>query len=214
MTTNIHLETMKIRELSDEYKRRGYKVQLEPKLVGLRWRPDLVAKKGKETIIVEVVSKRSLSHDKLAEFARYAENRENARFDLVVTNPKLKRAEQRKEVVQDKVVAKMRRRMLQDARLLDKTGNYQAAFILIYSVMEGLIRETLARRGTMEPAMTLKTREVANILLKDGFISKSNWNLITKMTSIRNRLVHGKFHIKRDTLIHFMEFVSNLQQYV
>ena len=85
----------RISKLARDYKNLGYQVFAE--LTGYKSpdvisgvKPDLVAKKGDETIIIEVKTRDTTksNKDKIEQLARYADSRPGTRFDFVMTNPR------------------------------------------------------------------------------------------------------------------------------
>lgn len=94
-TTDRDRELARITKLARDYRARGYKVFAElagyespDNISGVK--PDLVAKKGDETIIIEVKTRDTTksSKDKMEKLARYADGIPGARFDFVMTNPR------------------------------------------------------------------------------------------------------------------------------
>lgn len=90
-------ERRRIARLAQDYKAQGYQVYTElagseapESIVGVR--PDLVAKKGDETIIIEVKTRETteVGREKIEKLARYAESVPGTRFDIVMTNPRPK----------------------------------------------------------------------------------------------------------------------------
>ena len=88
------VERKMIRDVARRYRQKGFKVQAiygeysKPKFIaGIQ--PDVIAVKGKDTIIIEVKSKASLpkSAKALNQLAKFAKTQPNMRFDLVVANP-------------------------------------------------------------------------------------------------------------------------------
>jgi Holliday junction resolvase len=88
------VERKMIRDVARRYKKRGFSVRAahgqfhRPRqIAGIE--PDVIAVKGKNTIIIEVKSKGSLgkSTRALNQLARYAKRKRNVRFDLFVANP-------------------------------------------------------------------------------------------------------------------------------
>jgi REase_AHJR-like len=84
------LERQRVRALVEEYRSKGYEViempspeQLPDFLTG--YRPDLLIRKGDETIVVEVKSRASLGKDpQIRELARLLSSKPNWNFELVV----------------------------------------------------------------------------------------------------------------------------------
>ncbi len=88
-------EQIRIYKLAREYKNRGYQVFAELEgyespdtISGIK--PDLVAKKGDETVIIEVKTRDTTksSRNRIEQLARYAEDIPGTRFDFVMTNPR------------------------------------------------------------------------------------------------------------------------------
>ena len=88
-------QTARISKLARDYKNDGYQVFAEltgydsPDVIsGVR--PDLVAKKGDETIIIEVKTRDTArsNKNKIEQLAHYADNNPGIRFDFVMTNPR------------------------------------------------------------------------------------------------------------------------------
>ena len=91
-------ERRKIVELASDYKAKGFEVSANvhgfesPRTIkGIK--PDLVAIKGDEIIIVEVKTSASAKRSKetIEQLARYAKESPGTRFDLVITNPRTRR---------------------------------------------------------------------------------------------------------------------------
>ena len=76
-----------VKAAADYYLKQGYKVEADiknfdqPKSINRR-RPDVVAKKGRKTIIVEVETKDSIDADKAQQkvFKNYADSHKNVKF--------------------------------------------------------------------------------------------------------------------------------------
>jgi len=91
-------EHRKVLQLAREYTRKGYEVSCEVPLGKNKLRADLVARKGNETIVIEVKTSDSLRAEKgeISQLAKYvATSIPGARFDLVLTNPRDKVATKR-----------------------------------------------------------------------------------------------------------------------
>jgi hypothetical protein len=105
MLDKASFERRKLLELIREYSKLGYEVYAEykgyprPYKIG-EFVPDLILKKGNQMIIVEIATKQDLRDlsKKTEQFARYAEEHDSARFDLVLTNPKHRLSQKEKEI--------------------------------------------------------------------------------------------------------------------
>ena len=89
-------ERTRLLELANEYRSKGYEVFIEP---GIEARPqflgdyrlDLVAISPQDKVVVEVKSRDSLERSAyLEEIAREIEKHPSWRFDLVLTNPRVR----------------------------------------------------------------------------------------------------------------------------
>lgn len=76
METPTIAEQQRARAVAEDYRRRGYDVVEEPSLESLPdflagYQPDLIARRGKETVVVEVKSRKSLADEpQVRELAR------------------------------------------------------------------------------------------------------------------------------------------------
>jgi hypothetical protein len=93
-TPTVNLEREKVLQLAAEYRKEGYEVFFHPSSDDLPdflkgYRPDLVLKRGNESVIVEVRSRFSLnspSTQYLRYLAQVVEEHSDWRFELVMTN--------------------------------------------------------------------------------------------------------------------------------
>lgn len=87
----------KVRQLASQLKKKGYKIQAHlktydtPDGIGKKNHiPDIVATRGKHTIIVEVDTPDTVDNDQLKTFQLSAAHRKNAKFEHVITKPRKK----------------------------------------------------------------------------------------------------------------------------
>jgi Predicted pPIWI-associating nuclease len=80
-----HLEAAAIEQLSEELRQEGYEIEREPLLGSTHFRPDLVARRGAETLVIEfkVMGGPEVSLRQAALYAREL----GARFRLVLIRP-------------------------------------------------------------------------------------------------------------------------------
>ena len=85
-------ERRKITQLAGQYRKQGYEVQRQVPVAQGRACADLVVKKSAETIVIEVKTSESLRQhkDELLAMAKFFQDTHEARFDLVITNPRKK----------------------------------------------------------------------------------------------------------------------------
>src|SRR5882762_3250310 len=95
MTGSISLEHKKmLSKLATEYQSHGYEVEFNAMLPQLpmslqKFRPDLVARRGDETVILEVKSYIEMSNDKqLGQLAKTINEIPGWRFEVVILKPK------------------------------------------------------------------------------------------------------------------------------
>lgn len=185
-------EARRLRQVAEEYRGRGYEVLLEPKgkqlpraLAGFR--PDLVARKGDELVVVEVKSRSALRRDaQLQELAKAVRAHPGWRFDLVIAStehdgvvPEGAQAWGERDVI----------RRLDEARSLLETGHLEAALLLAWSAAEGALR-ILAKAEEINPAR----QDVPYLLKQLAFraaLTREQFNLLQDMSDFRNAVAHG-----------------------
>jgi hypothetical protein len=220
------LEKNKINQLAKEYRKKGYKVYINPSYPAAlpsfleNYQPDLLAKKGREYIIVEVKSSLTLSRaNYLENLARAIENHEGWRLELVVTNP-----------IKDKITEEIEgeyatlsltdiEKRLNDIRNLTNQKFVEASFLLAWATTEAVMRHTLLIAGLDYR----EKRPVANIktLYSYGLLDKSDYELLLSLNKNRNIIAHGfkppKYDFKTtNTLVRIITKlikISNSRQY-
>lgn len=85
-------EARRLRQVAAEYRRKGYRVKVQPASAELpaelkNVRPDLIATRGKERVIVEVKTRKTLARSRQLSALAEAAERLGWRFELVLTNP-------------------------------------------------------------------------------------------------------------------------------
>jgi REase_AHJR-like len=94
-TTTANTERERLLKLAEEYRNKGYEVLLHPNPEELpnflrSYRPDMIVRRGEESVIIEVRSRFSLkstSTQYLRNLAQVVEQHPGWRFELVMTNP-------------------------------------------------------------------------------------------------------------------------------
>jgi hypothetical protein len=189
------LEREKLLDVAQEYRQKGYKVILSPNhehlpnfLQEYDYRPDMIAIKGEEGVIVEVKSRRSfrLSAKHLQKLAQLVEKIPNWGFDLVVTNPD-------DELYTDQIEGSLQtdeiKSRLQSAKQLINIYP-ESAILLIWSLAEATLRLLAENEG-----LTLKKPGSPPYLLKllvtEGVISQTDYQLLIDNFQLRNAIAHG-----------------------
>ncbi len=82
-----YLHDIAIEQIAEEYQQKGYKISKEEQLGS--YRADLIARKGNETIVIEIKSGRMTPERKLqiSELANYVRNHSNYKFLIVIATP-------------------------------------------------------------------------------------------------------------------------------
>ena len=188
----VALQKQRARAIAEEYRGRSYGVIEEPSPEQLPaflsgYQPDLLLRKGDESILVEVKTRSSLAKDPhVRDLAELLQREPGWSFELVVVPegeklsvPEGARPFDREDVIQSAVTAE---------RLLDD-GFSEAGFLLAWSALEATLRML-----TEEEGILLDRQDplyVVNQAVADGVISRDEYNLLTNAMKYRNALVHG-----------------------
>jgi hypothetical protein len=186
--------TRRLREAAEDYREHGYEVWLHPDgsvLPGLptNLKPDLVARRGSETVIVEVKSGEAIeSEGTLSELAKYAEELPGARLELIAVG----RSGLRPPVGEDHDLTKSlaTRRIDLISTLIDE-GDTSAGIVLGWMTAESILRSWLTRekirvRSGVGPAGLAKTA------YSYGLISDEQMEFLLELAESRNVAVHGR----------------------
>lgn len=187
------LEKRRLTEVARDYERRGYDVVLEPEGDDLpsflaNFRPDMIARNKRETVVIEVKTHNSLSQSKyLSEMATVIQNQPLWRFELVVTNPRsqqLVNTDDNDLLSEAEIIQRC-----EEVRYLNKHKHREAAVLLLWSAVEGAMRRTAQQEEvTFEKQDTLY---VTKKLFSVGLLSKDQYKILQKGMKVRNALVHG-----------------------
>jgi hypothetical protein len=186
------LERQRARTLAEEYRSRGYEVieapspeQLPDFLAG--YHPDLLIRKGDETVVVEVKSRSSLGKDpQIRELARLLGSKPNWNFELVVVREEeqLSAPEGTHPFGREDIL-----RGIEATERLLETGFAEAALVLAWTTAEATVRLLTATEGIeLDRHTSLYVLKQAVI---HGVISRDEYNFLTNVMKYRNALVHG-----------------------
>lgn len=191
MDTVMTLEQQRVREVAESYRGKGYEVVLEPKQEQLpdflsRYRPDLLAKKGEESIIIEVKSKVTLAHaTDLQGLAQAVQAHPGWRFELVVANSQALSAE---EVAASLSKQDIHQTLRGVAELLER-DQVEAALLLAWSTVEAALR-----LSALDEGLTLEQRDPRYLLTQlatQAVVSRSDYQTLSKVLKLRNQVAHG-----------------------
>ncbi len=185
------LESQVIAKVAEDYRRRGYHVEVDPNGTSLPdflggFRPDLIARNTDESVVVEVkVGTRTSVAERLREVAERVNRQPGWRFSLVFVSPD--QPDQISEV-QPAPLSLLEQRAA-NAETLLQSGQTEGAFLLFWSALEGLLR-LLGHRAQL-PLESLPPSTLIRELYSAGELDMGQFESLMRVLPIRNRLVHG-----------------------
>jgi len=197
MSTSIaNLEREKLLKIAKDYRGKGYEVSFMPNPEDLpdflrSYRPDMVARRGDEAVVVEVKSGSYLSSSNqyLHHLAQVVEKHPGWRFELVIINSEetIYRNENSLQAGGSLQKQEIESR-LQVARQL--TAEYpEAAILYSWSLVEATLRLVVEAEGLSLPRFD--PLYLVKKLVTEGVISKAEYELLMNALSWRNAIVHG-----------------------
>lgn len=180
-------ERDKLNEIAREYRAKGYDVVLSPGQVELPhslrpFQPDMLARSGNETIVVEVKSKQSLASPEIGEMARRIDAIPGWRFEMVVLGPSS--SIEHSAVFEEEEIV----RRIQSARLLTQQDP-GAALVLAWSATEAVLRRLSLRADikldNQSPLALLRQLRLNGVLTEDDYAA------LRKSAELRNAQAHG-----------------------
>jgi uncharacterized protein YutE (UPF0331/DUF86 family) len=191
-TPTANIERERLIKLAEEYRDKGYEISFHPNPEDLpdflkNYRPDMIARRDDEAVVVEVKSRSSLnsSTQYLRNLAQVVEQHPGWRFELVMTNPEDAEYSQSAEGSLQEAEIESR---LQVARQLT-TQHLESAILYSWSLVEATLRLVAENEGLslqrFDPLYLVKQ------LATEGVISKSEYQLLMNALSLRNSIAHG-----------------------
>lgn len=188
MSENLALEAV-----AEKYRRRGYRVDFEPAPSILpkeakALRPDFLASKGDEHIIVEVKSSQNLlAYPALTRLAESIRRIPGWRLDVVVL-------EEPKPISEPEPLSieNAKRRLETADHVAKETSDYAGALLLLWTAVEAVLRDHLSDHVEGVPTSTSRLPKLAYSM---GVIGSEDFTTAEWMTKIRNDVVHGSGEI-------------------
>ena len=187
-TSQASVATRRVEELAQEYKDKGYEVLVEPESPELRgplagFRPDLVARRGDEVVVVEVKFRESLGDPRLRQLSEAVRRQPGWRFDLVLLKPEAGPPGSKEWTAEDVT------NHLSQVEALLGFGHQEAALLLAWSAAEATLRLLAQKEG-----LRLE-REDAPYLLKllttRAVLTREQHGLLWQALQLRNAVAHG-----------------------
>ena len=181
----------RLQEVAETYRHRGYEVVVQPEGKELpefllRYRPDLLARKGGESIVVEVKSRTTLAHtNDLRRLAEAVRAHPGWKLDLVMTNSQGLSDEDIADSLSEQDV---RRTSLEAAKLLHENRT-EAALLLIWSAAEAALRRVALSEGLKleQPGPAYLLRQLAT----NALVARGDYQVLVDALESRNRVAHG-----------------------
>ncbi|MDQ3934330.1 MAG: hypothetical protein M3340_06825 [Actinomycetota bacterium] len=178
----------RLEEVADRYRAKGYEVVLEPGPERLpaflgNYRPDLLATRGSENVVVEVKTRDALEQEVgLSEVARLLEAHPGWRMDIV----SLPRREGTRTDLMDPATLTT---LINEAKELSRNGLGHPAVLLSWTVLEGALRHALADADPADRPLT--SLSLLKTALSLGHLDQREFNVLSDLAHLRNRVAHG-----------------------
>jgi hypothetical protein len=180
-----------VQKAAEKYRRRGYDVIVLPRGEAIpsfarAHEPHLIATKGCEKVIVQVIRKRSdLAQDRSSpRLAEITNAQPGWRFDLVILEPESP-MEQAEELSVNKV-----EQLLAHAERSAEGGDTLSAFVVAWSGLEAAMRYR-ARSAGVGFAEPTEATVLIRTLYSSGLLSSAELRRLDRANTTRNQIVHG-----------------------
>ena len=172
-----------------EYRSRGYEVEENCELDFLPgFHVDLVARKDDEVRVIEVKSRTSLAlTPKLNELAEILYSKPGWSYDLLLVGEPEKLDSP--DGARSFAVEEIRQRLAEAEKALGH-GLGEAAFLLVWSAFEAVVRELIAAEGVSITRVT-QSGYVLDQAVYHGVISREDYDYLADMRKYRNAIAHG-----------------------
>ncbi len=188
METTTTLEQVRIKQLTEEYRRGGYEVIVRPKPHQLPdflegYLPDMIVGRDGEWTAIAVKSRRALAAGtQTRDLARLIENRPDWNFELIVVSDE--RPHESMEVLDPRSV----RRGIEEAMRLADNDFAGPALLTGWAALEAALRLLLNAEGVK---VRLPTTRIVEQAVEEGVISRGEYRMLSALMRRRNALAHG-----------------------
>jgi uncharacterized protein YutE (UPF0331/DUF86 family) len=200
-------------QLADDYRAKGYDVIVEPRREQLpevlaQFRPDLLARRGDETVLLQVKSRNTLGRPPgIQELAQAVQRLPGWRFELVLAPPDLPYpVPEGIEPWDQRAVASA----IEEAEALVRSGHFAAALLVAWAAAEACLR-LLAGKERI-PSDHADAAHLLAALATSAVISREQYHSLRAAMELRNAVAHGFSAplLDRDTVKALIELASTL----
>ncbi len=193
METTASLEILRAKSIADRYRGKGYEVIEKPDpnllpdfLAG--YRPDLILRKGDESIVVEVKSRESLiGYPKLVDLDERLRNQPGWKLSLVLVDTGHDiRAHRESRLSTRKDVAVV----VEESERLLAAGFVEAAFLRCWAGADAIMRIVLEEEGEDPPGYATSGAILTQIMW-EGLIEIDDYHSLRRLLPYRNAYAHG-----------------------
>ena len=189
--TIADLETSRIETLANEYRAKGYDVQIHPDrahippfLIGFS--PDLIAVSPEDKVVIQVKSARDFDAEQVQKLAEFIEKQQPWRYEVALVNlpaaPDVPAAE---DLATDDQIT----RLITNAELLAAQNQVEAAALLAWSAVEAILRR-LTRVAAPELERQSSARVLKNLYAL-GRVQPDMYETLSQLMAFRNAVAHG-----------------------
>jgi hypothetical protein len=177
----------RLASVASEYEKRGYEVKLQPSpgdmpefLVGFE--PDLIATGNGESVVVEVKARKEFQNEQaIIGIEAALRDRPGWRFELIIDGSE---SEHGRSLGAPQIGTS-----LEEANELQQSGHVVAAFMLLWSATEGILRLLAARENV--DLESLAPGYVTKRLYTLGLLGREQYRVLDEAVRLRNQAVHG-----------------------
>ncbi len=208
----IKIIERKIREIANEYTKKGYDVIIQPSQSQLPnfikgFEPDIIARHKNENVLIEVKTRQDKSEiQKFESIINEINKRENWRFEVIFTNTKETTLNANKfDTLSNTQIAER----INEINKLIQYKSFEAAFLLGWSTLEAVIRQKLNNENKDISDRT--TLSVIKTIFSLGLLNQNDYRTLQITNNLRNTLIHGfQQNIDKHNIENILQIINNL----
>ena len=183
--------------IANKYEEKGYQVTLEPALgaalypdflAGIRYRPDLIAVREDDKVIIEIRNRKNLIHNSaMQKISETVDAVPDWRLELHVYNDSdLNKidTEKEKSIGKEEILSNIKK-----INTLVSMEYFEPAFLMSWATLEAAARVKLERER--EKNIYKNPNLLFKQLYTKGDLNYNHFNLINGYQALRNKIVHG-----------------------